>query len=117
LTVAAQLERSPAAAAQLALFPEEESVPLPKVKGRGRKKGETGVAAAPTRREATTLDWVHAAILLQRSGQSNALRNLLKAEQERGSDFLRLANALSALYPRESEEKRLLDAMLLAVPR
>jgi len=30
---------------------------------------------------------------------------------------LRLANALSALYPKESEEKRLLDAMLLAVPR
>ena len=39
------------------------------------------------------------------------------AEQERGPDFLRLANALSALYPKESEEKRLLDAMLLAVPR
>ena len=27
------------------------------------------------------------------------------------------ANALSALYPRGSREKRLLDAMLLAVPR
>jgi hypothetical protein len=36
---------------------------------------------------------------------------------ERGPDFLRLANALSALYPTGSEEKRLLDAMLLAVPR
>ena len=32
-------------------------------------------------------------------------------------DFMRLANALPALYPRDSEEKRLLDAMLLAVPR
>jgi hypothetical protein len=31
--------------------------------------------------------------------------------------FLRLANALSALYPRGSEEKLLLDAVLLAVPR
>jgi putative DNA methylase len=31
--------------------------------------------------------------------------------------FLRFANALSALHLRESEEKRLLDAMLLAVPR
>jgi hypothetical protein len=30
---------------------------------------------------------------------------------------LRLANALSALYLLGSEEKRLLDAMLLAVPR
>jgi hypothetical protein len=28
-----------------------------------------------------------------------------------------LANALSALYPKDSEEKRLLDAMLLAMPR
>jgi hypothetical protein len=26
---------------------------------------------------------------------------------DRGPDFLRLANALSALYPREGEEKRL----------
>jgi hypothetical protein len=30
-------------------------------------------------------------------------------------DFLRLANALSALYPFDSEEKRLLHAMLLVV--
>ena len=41
------------------------------------------------------------------------MRNLLQAEQERSPDFLRLSNALSALYPKESEEKRLLDAMLL----
>ena len=45
------------------------------------------------------------------------LRTLIAAEQDRGPDFLRLANALSALYPRGSQEKRLLDAMLLAVPR
>ena len=56
-------------------------------------------------------------MLLQASGRSQALRNLLRAEQERGPDFLRLANALTALYPRGSEEKRLLDAMLLAAPR
>jgi hypothetical protein len=42
---------------------------------------------------------------------------VLEAEQQRGPDFLRLANALSALYPKDSEEKRLLDAMLLALPR
>ena len=41
----------------------------------------------------------------------------IKAEQERGPEFLPLANAPSALYPKGSEEKRLLDAMLLAVPR
>jgi hypothetical protein len=67
--------------------------------------------------KATTLDRVHAAMLLQASGQTTALRGLLKAEQERGPDFLRLANALSPLYPTGSEEKRLLDAMLLALPR
>ena len=67
--------------------------------------------------DATTLDRIHAAMLLQSSGRSQALRLLLKTEQERGQDFLRLANALSALYPVGSEEKRILDAMLLAVPR
>jgi hypothetical protein len=73
--------------------------------------------ALQTKREATTLDRIHAAMLLQAGGRANALRTLLKAEQDRGPDFLRLANALSALYPKSSEEKRLLDAMLLAVPR
>ncbi len=34
-----------------------------------------------------------------------------------GSDVLRLANRPAFLYPKDSEEKRLLDAMLLAVPR
>ena len=53
-------------------------------------------------------------MLLQASGRTNGLRALVKAEQERGPDFLRLANALSALYPKQSEEKQLLDAMLLA---
>ena len=67
--------------------------------------------------EATTLDRVHAAMLLQAGGRANALRSLLKSETERSPDFLRLANALSALFPKESEEKRLLDAMLLAAPR
>jgi hypothetical protein len=75
------------------------------------------VAEASAKTGATTLDRVHAAMLLQASGQTNALRALLKGEQERGPDFIRLANALSALYPKQSEEKRLLDAMLLAIPR
>ena len=91
---------------------------MPEIKGRGRKKGvKVSAETIRTRHEATTLDRVHAAMLLQASGRANALRALLKAEQERSPDFLRLANALSALYPRGSEEKRLLDAMLLAVPR
>ena len=63
------------------------------------------------------LDHVHAAMLMQSAGRANALRALITSETQRGPDFLRLANALSALYPKDSNEKRLLDAMLLAVPR
>ncbi|MCZ7573952.1 MAG: hypothetical protein M5U01_35825 [Ardenticatenaceae bacterium] len=65
----------------------------------------------------TVLDHVHQAMLFQKQGMTTALRELLFYEQSYRPDFLRLANALSALYPRDSEEKRLLDAMLLAVPR
>jgi hypothetical protein len=101
------------------LFPEMEAPPKVRgARGRGRHASvdvsDESLAAA---REATTLDRVHAAMLLQAAGRTNALRALIKAEQDRGADFLRLANALSALYPKGSEEKRLLDAMLLAVPR
>ncbi|MDQ2962938.1 MAG: PHP domain-containing protein [Pseudomonadota bacterium] len=102
------------------LFPEMQQTAAPKIRGRGRgKRGSAEVSdeSLASAREATTLDRIHAAMLLQAGGRTNALRALLKAEQERGADFLRLANALSALYPKGSEEKRLLDAMLLAVPR
>ncbi len=103
------------------LFAEMDAAPT--VRGRGtRGRGKRAAAdvsdeSLASAREATTLDRVHAAMLLQAGGRTNALRALLKAEQERGPDFMRLANALSALYPKGSEEKRLLDAMLLAVPR
>jgi hypothetical protein len=102
---------------QLTLFGMTDA-PKPKPKRRGKGKGLAVTdedLEAP--QEATTLDRVHMAMLLQRGGKTNALRNLLKSEQERGPEFLRLANALSALYPKGSEEKRLLDAMLLAAPR
>jgi len=66
---------------------------------------------------ATVLDRVHAAMLLYASGHANALRTLINSEMSRGPEFLHLANALSALYPGGSQEKRLIDAMLLAVPR
>ena len=103
------------------LFPEMEANPKVRERGARGRGGRMGVEVSDeslaAAREATTLDRVHAAMLLQAGGRTNALRALLKAEQERGPDFLRLANALSALYPKGSEEKRLLDAMLLAVPR
>jgi hypothetical protein len=112
--LADRIERAAAVAGQLDLFPESAEVAM------SRRRGQNscfGSAAAMAPREATTLDPVHTAMLLQASGQATALRALLAAEQERCPDFLRLGNALSALYPQGSEEKRLLDAMLLAVPR
>jgi adenine-specific DNA methylase len=123
--VAARLEHEVAVGTnplQGMLFPDMRPPAAAAIRGRGRIRGTRGnvdvsdesLAAA---REATTLDRVHAAMLLQAGGRTNALRALLKAEQERGPDFLRLANAFSALYPKGSEEKRLVDAMLLAVPR
>jgi putative DNA methylase len=116
--VADRLETQRTGPVQLFLFAEMNEPTPPKLKGRKRKSGaEVSDESLHRHRGATTLDHVHAAMLLQSSGRSNALRALLKAETERGPDFLRLANALSALYPTGSDEKRLLDAMLLAVPR
>jgi putative DNA methylase len=123
-TVAARLEREAMRGPnplQGMLFPEMEATPKASGRGARNRGGRVGIEVSDqglvAAREATTLDRVHAAMLLQSSGRTNALRALLKAEQERGPDFLRLANALSALYPKGSEEKRLLDAMVLAVPR
>ncbi len=67
--------------------------------------------------DSTTLDRVHQAMLFQSAGETDQMRDLLKQEVRRGTQFVRLANALSALYPTGCDEKRLLDAMLLAVPK
>ena len=115
-TLADEIETNAASSGQMSLFPDA----APAVRGRARRGRRPAVSLTndtDSRRDATTLDRVHAAMLFQASGRTEALRNLLRAEQERGPDFLRLANALSALYPRGSEEKRLLDGMLLAAPR
>ena len=114
--LADEIETNTTASAQMSLFPEA----APTVRGRSRGRVSTAPAhgdGLEAQREATTLDRVHAAMLFQASGRTEALRNLLRGEQDRGPEFLRLANALSALYPRGCEEKRLLDGMLLAVPR
>jgi putative DNA methylase len=119
--VAHRLECDPMQDLQQVLFPELTEDRPPTIRGRnqGRIAPARGSADAELTkdRETTTLDRVHAAMLLQAGGQTNGLRALIKAETERGPYFRRLANALSALYPKGSEEKRLLDAMLLAVPR
>ena len=106
-------------APQLALFVPEQ----PLTPGRSRREfARLAIEPEPSRSSSgqgalTTLDRVHMAMLYQASGRSQALRSLLQLERESGPNFLRLANALSALYPGGSPEKRLLDAMLLAAPR
>jgi hypothetical protein len=117
--LADRLETHATQSVQPSLFSEENDPGAPVIRGGRRRKGSTDVSDESLRRHrgATTLDHVHAAMLLQASGRANALRALLKSETDRGPDFLRLANALSALYPTGSEERRLVEAMLQAVPR
>ena len=110
------IEADPAEGLQRTLFPELDAALKPRRRRRAGRVGTDGDAGLRSI-EATALDRVHAAMLLQAGGHANALRALIAAEQDRSPDFLRLANALSALYPRGSREKRLLDAMLLAAPR
>ena len=95
---------------QLTLFSSEpqslrEEIPIKEAEGSDRSG------------EPTTLDRVQMAMLFQKYGRTASLRNLMEREIARGPRFLRLANSLSALYPRDSEEKRLIDALLLASRR
>ncbi len=112
------IERSGGGPLQLSLgYDKTPEAPRRRAGGKKSGKGARSDEAPAIAPGMTTLDRVHIAMLLQAAGKSNALRTMLKAESERGQDFVRLANALSALYPRDSEEKRLVDAMLLALPR
>lgn len=62
---------------------------------------------------ATTLDRVHQAMLLFGAGRGEAVRRFL-VDDGAGNDerFWRLANALSALYPAGTDEKRWVDGIL-----
>ena len=96
---------------QLLLFDDVESEQT-------RRAGATRESALDlSSRQWTTLDRIHSGMVFQAGGNAGALRSLIDEERRRGPGFLRLANALSALYPSGSQEKRVLDAMLLAVPR
>ena len=61
----------------------------------------------------TVLDRIHQSMILFAAGRGEALRNLL-VENGVGQDqrFWRLAQALSALYPSHTEEKRWVDGVL-----
>jgi putative DNA methylase len=73
--------------------------------------GVEDLGAAP--HGATVLDRVHQAMLLFASGRGEALRRFL-VEEGVGQEarFWRLAQALSALYPPQTDEKRWVDGVL-----
>jgi len=75
------------------------------------QSGAEELGAAP--HGATVLDRVHQAMLLFASGRSEALRRFL-VEEGVGQEarFWRLAQALSALYPSHTDEKRWVDGVL-----
>lgn len=72
----------------------------------------SGIGGAPEA-GATTLDRVHQTMLLFGAGRSEAVRRFL-VDDGVGNDerFWRLANALSALYPAGTDEKRWVDGVL-----
>jgi len=91
------------AAAQLSLFAEMDATEAE------REFGDLGAPPAG----ATVLDRVHQAMLLFATNRSEALRRFL-VEEGIGQEarFWRLAQALSALYPPHTDEKRWVDGVL-----
>jgi putative DNA methylase len=105
---------------QTTLFPDEESPTpgarvAPKEHPRDAVSREEDTTRASER--ATTLDRLHKAMLMQAGGATTALRRLLQEERARGPEFERLTRALTALYPPGSEERRLVEALALVIPR
>ncbi|MDG6913163.1 MAG: DUF1156 domain-containing protein [Nitrososphaerota archaeon] len=104
---------------QLTLFPDQNTPGLQQKGARPKTTGKPGPSSeeegGPRRR--TTLDRLHMAMLLQANGASTPLRSLLQGEKKRGPEFERLVRSLSALYPKESEERRLVEAIALVIPR
>jgi adenine-specific DNA methylase len=85
-----------------------EELPMPK--GRGKK------GAAKSAIEAfTTLDRLHRAMLLFGLGRSTLLRQVLETELRQSKRFERLALALNALYPENSDERRMLEGVQAAM--
>jgi adenine-specific DNA methylase len=74
--------------------------------------GSWGSKGAPSR-GATVLDRVHQSMILFAAGRGEALRRFLVDESVgRDERFWRLAQVLSFLYPKTSDEKRWIDGVL-----
>ena len=76
------------------------------------ESGSWGQKGAPSL-GTTVLDRVHPSMLLFSAGRSEALKRFLVEEGVgRDARFWRLAQALSALFPKQSDEKRWVDGVL-----
>jgi hypothetical protein len=65
--------------------------------------------------EFTTLGRLHRAMLLFGLGRSTLLRQVLETELRQSQRFERLAVALNALYPSDSDERRMLESIQAAM--
>jgi len=74
-------------------------------------KGGRDMDAAPVLAE-TVLDQIHQAMLLFAEGRSEALKTFLTEEVGGDQRFWQLAQALVALYPVQTEEKRWVEGVL-----
>ena len=109
------------------LFGKDEEEPVRKT-GRKKRSGQLDMFAELTESEdaetawrektvkrvgETTLDRVHQALILFAAGRGEALKRFVVEEGVgRDGKFWRLAQALSALYPAGSDEKRWVDGVL-----
>ena len=77
------------------------------------KESDISVGLMAIKSGETTLDRIHQSMLLFSAGRSEALQRFL-VEDGIGRDqrFWKLAQALSALYPKDSDEKRWVDGVL-----
>lgn len=62
----------------------------------------------------TMLDRLHAAMLLWKHGELATCRAVIAHENRRGPGFLKLANLLTPLYPAGSDDRRMIEGLLLA---
>ncbi len=106
------------------LFGKEELNPTRKTKKRSdqlrldgmleiEQESDVSVGLMAVKSGETTLDRVHQSMLLFSAGRSEAMQRFL-VEDGIGRDqrFWKLAQALSALYPKDSDEKRWVDGVL-----
>ena len=102
LKAAKTIKPRPQANPQISLFPETESKSAPNPDDSAIEK--IGI---------TVLDRVHQSMLLFASGNSEAIKMFL-VDEGVGNDqrFWTLAQSLSALYPKNTQEKRWLDGIL-----